>query len=201
MASCALPEIESVQLIGELNQDDIGQWSIGQQSIEIDELLLEQDLDKRLLISGHFEDGVIIADAIGLDSVELVLDQVTEMIYEGILFDMEVQDFHEASDLLLELDSFSDEVYEEGDWESDDYYDDYYEEDEHENFDDYTEDGFREDNEGDYLDEDEIEYGESEFEEDEQPEDDYFDESEIDHEEFEDIEEEEDEDEDENTMS
>ena len=33
-----VPESESVQLIGELSQNEAGQWSIGQQSVEIDEL-------------------------------------------------------------------------------------------------------------------------------------------------------------------
>ena len=152
----------------------------------------DQEIDKRLLISGHLEEGIIVADAIGLDSVEFVLDQVTEMIYEGVLFDMEAQDFHEASDLLLELDNFSDDMFEENDyedfeelgrWESDDYYDDYYEDDEYEDYDDYTE--------GDYSDENELEYDESEqeeFDEGELSEEEFFDESEIEHDQPEDFE-------------
>jgi len=145
-----LPQIEQVQLIGELVQTEQGHWSINNQAIAIDELLLLDNIDKRVLISGQLNNGIMIAEAIGIDSVEMILDQVAEIIYEGNSFDMHEQSFHEASDLLIELDSlseqfhdaeevypaeesfyeseafeggtFEDEAFENGNWESENYY-------------------------------------------------------------------------------
>jgi len=108
-----LPQIEQVQLIGELVQTEQGLWSINNQAIAIDELLLLDDIDKRVLISGQLNNGIMIAEAIGIDSVEMILDQVAEIIYEGNSFDMHEQSFHEASDLIIELDSLSEQFHDE----------------------------------------------------------------------------------------
>lgn len=83
--------LDSLQLIGELKQSDDGLWQINHQTIHIDELLLFDDLSKRALISGHLEGEVFIADAIGTDSIKTVLEGVSEVIYEGYVFDMELE--------------------------------------------------------------------------------------------------------------
>jgi len=182
-----LPQIEQVQLIGELVQTEQGQWSINNQAIVIDELLLLDDIDKRVLISGQLNDGIMIAEAIGIDSVEMVLDQVTEIIYEGNSFDMNEQGFHEASDLIIGLDSlpeqfhheepeeafyedevFEDEAFEDGNWESENYYEndepEGYESESYELESDELE-NYEDDFEDDYIDEDTIDYDEIELDE------------------------------------
>ena len=84
-------QLDSLQLIGELEQSEKGLWQINNQTIEIDELLLFGDLSKRALVSGHLEGEVFIAEAIGTDSIEAVLEGVSEIIYEGYVFDMEME--------------------------------------------------------------------------------------------------------------
>jgi len=129
-----LPDIEQVQLIGELSQTEHGQWFISKQEVVIDELLLIDDLNQRVLISGQLEDGIMIAETIGIDSVESILDQVTEVIYEGNLFDLGDEGFHDPSDLIFNLDSSSEQFYEQGSFDSGEVYDE--EEFEHEAFED-----------------------------------------------------------------
>ena len=129
-----LPNIEQVQLIGELSQTEHGQWFISKQEVVIDELLLIDDLNQRVLISGQLEDGIMIAETIGIDSVESILDQVTEVIYEGNLFDLGDEGFHDPSDLIFNLDSSSEQFYEQGSFDSGEVYDE--EEFEHEAFED-----------------------------------------------------------------
>jgi len=84
-------QLENLQLIGELEQNKKGLWEINDQIIEIDELLLLDNLSKRALVSGYLDGGVFIADAIGTDSIEMMLEDVSEIIYEGYIFDMEME--------------------------------------------------------------------------------------------------------------
>ena len=81
-------QVEEFQLIGELKQNETGHWQINDQNIQIDELLLFDGLDKRTLVSGHLEGEILVAEAIGSDSIETVLEDVSEIIYEGYVFDM-----------------------------------------------------------------------------------------------------------------
>jgi hypothetical protein len=81
---------EQVQLIGELTQSTQGNWQINGQNIEIDSLLVPDNLDKRLLVSGYLENGNLIAESIGVDSIEMVLEDVSELIYEGYYFEDEI---------------------------------------------------------------------------------------------------------------
>jgi hypothetical protein len=83
-------QLENLQLIGELERNEKGLWEINDQIIEIDELLLLDDISKRALVSGYLDGEVFIADAIGTDSIEMVLEGVAEIIYEGYIFDAEI---------------------------------------------------------------------------------------------------------------
>ncbi len=83
--------LDNLQLIGELEQSEKGLWQINDQTIKIDDLLLFGDLSKRALVSGYLEGEVFIAEAIGTDSIETVLEGVSEIIYEGYVFDMEME--------------------------------------------------------------------------------------------------------------
>ena len=84
-------QLDNLQLIGELEQSEKGLWQINDQTIKIDDLLLFGDLSKRALVSGYLEGEVFIAEAIGTDSIETVLEGVSEIIYEGYVFDMEME--------------------------------------------------------------------------------------------------------------
>ena len=84
-------QVDAFQLIGALKQNENGLWQIQQQNIQIDELLLFDGLDgldKRTLVSGHLEGELLVAEAIGSDSIETVFEDVSEIIYEGYVYDM-----------------------------------------------------------------------------------------------------------------
>jgi len=83
-------QLENLQLIGELDKNEKGLWEINNQIIEIDELLLLDDLSKRTLVSGHLEGELFIANEIGTDSIEIMLEGVSEIIYEGYVFDTDM---------------------------------------------------------------------------------------------------------------
>jgi len=83
--------LENLQLIGELDQNEKGQWEINDQVIDIDELLLLDNFSKRTLVSGYLDGEVFIADTIGTDSIEMMLEGVSEIIYEGYIFDTEME--------------------------------------------------------------------------------------------------------------
>lgn len=81
---------EQIQLIGELSQNQNGSWHINKQSIEIDALLIPEDQNKRILVSGYLENETLVAESIGIDSIELVLEDASELIYEGYYFEDEM---------------------------------------------------------------------------------------------------------------
>lgn len=88
-----IPAPEQIQLIGELEQTTDGQWHINEQIVEIDELLLPDEFDKRVLVSGQLMDHHLIAESIGLDSIETVLQDATDLIYEGYFYEQEMDGF------------------------------------------------------------------------------------------------------------
>lgn len=79
---------ETVQLIGQIEQTDGGEWLLNQQAVAIDDSLLLEDLE-RVLVSGHLEGDVLVADSIGPDSIDTLMSQVTELVYEGYLYNMD----------------------------------------------------------------------------------------------------------------
>lgn len=82
---------EQLQLIGELSQTASGNWQINNQTIEIDNLLIPETLDKRLLVSGQLEGENLIAESIDIDSIEIILEDASELIYEGYYFEDEIE--------------------------------------------------------------------------------------------------------------
>lgn len=84
---------EHIQLIGELEQNADGKWQINDQIVEIDSVLMPEGIDKRVLISGHLEGDYLIAESLDRDSIETVLEEVSELIYEGYYFEEEMDGF------------------------------------------------------------------------------------------------------------
>ncbi|GLQ33329.1 hypothetical protein GCM10007876_38090 [Litoribrevibacter albus] len=79
-----------VELIGVLSQSEDGQWRINDQTVVIDAALLamgSDHLNDRVLISGVMDDDQIVVESMDQDSIELVFEQVNELIYEGYLFE------------------------------------------------------------------------------------------------------------------
>ncbi len=158
-------EMSQIQLIGELEQTSEGHWQINNQTVEIDELLADELLDTenadhRVLISGQLEDEVFHVESINTDSVEYVLEQVNELIYEGYLLETHDDgtisiggfefDLHDAIEFEEVLEAYdhdeSDEEYDYDESEEDAYDEEYSEEDEDIYEDDtYEEESYEED--------------------------------------------------------
>ncbi|MCG8018468.1 MAG: DUF5666 domain-containing protein [Candidatus Thiodiazotropha sp. 'RUGA'] len=74
--------IEQVQLVGKLSQG-----SLSGQPVRIGvEMDFDSDAD-RLLVTGHLQDGVLIADRITRDAILNVVEQATDLLLEGFLYD------------------------------------------------------------------------------------------------------------------
>ncbi|MEW7984623.1 MAG: DUF5666 domain-containing protein [Candidatus Thiodiazotropha endolucinida] len=74
--------INKVQLVGKLSQG-----SLSGQPVRIG---VEMDFDSeadRLLVTGHLRDGVLIADRISRDAILGVVEQATDLLLEGFLYD------------------------------------------------------------------------------------------------------------------
>ncbi|MCG7927574.1 MAG: DUF5666 domain-containing protein [Candidatus Thiodiazotropha taylori] len=74
--------IEQVQLVGKLFQG-----SLSGQPVRIGvEMDFDSDAD-RLLVTGHLQDGVLIADRITRDAILNIVEQATDLLLEGFLYD------------------------------------------------------------------------------------------------------------------
>lgn len=71
-----------VQLVGKL----VGN-SLSGQPVNVAQGLVFNAEDERLLVSGRLQDGVLIVDEISRDAILNVVDQATELLMEGFLFD------------------------------------------------------------------------------------------------------------------
>ncbi|MFI0414473.1 MAG: DUF5666 domain-containing protein [Candidatus Thiodiazotropha sp.] len=74
--------INQVQLVGKLSQGNLSGQPV-RIGVEID---FDPDAD-RLLVTGHLQDGVLIADRITRDAILDVVEQATDLLLEGFLYD------------------------------------------------------------------------------------------------------------------
>jgi hypothetical protein len=87
-------ESVNVELIGELIQQSNGQWFVNNQAIVVDELLIDQQLDQeqsRTLITGVLNGETLHVESLGQDSIAQLFEQVDELLYEGYVFEDELE--------------------------------------------------------------------------------------------------------------
>ncbi|MCG8672786.1 MAG: DUF5666 domain-containing protein [Pseudomonadales bacterium] len=185
----------TVELIGPIKESD-GAQSIFGQPIQIDQLLadasdiVQPNSPRRVLVVGRYEDGLIKVERIETDSIQAVIEEASELVWEGFIqewdddfylngieFDLEdAFEFDEDELLILEgtleddefvLDEFY-EAQEEFEFDEDFDHDEFEDVEDHEEFEEVEEfeEGFEEDFEEDFEEFDDIEDEFEEFEED-----------------------------------
>ncbi|GAA3935996.1 hypothetical protein GCM10022277_35590 [Litoribacillus peritrichatus] len=198
-----VPELDQVQLIGELEQTSEGHWQINNQNLALDKLLAEElleseELDQRVLVSGQLEGDIFHVESIKADSIEFVLEHVNELIYEGYVseteedgtiniggYEFELEDAIELDEGIdveeyeNQLHDDDEEYFDEDEADTDFYEDDSEQEDYSNQEDEYAEDDFHdEDFEEEYYEDDDAldaDFEEEFYEEDMEPEfEDYY---------------------------
>lgn len=91
---------ERVELIGEITGDE-GSYRIGNQAIQLDALIALDAQDKREFVSGHLDEGVLVAEQLGEDPIAELLDDAENLILEGFMFEAEDQFSLSGVDLML----------------------------------------------------------------------------------------------------
>ncbi|MFC3150861.1 DUF5666 domain-containing protein [Litoribrevibacter euphylliae] len=83
--------VTQLELIGPLSQSDTGQWQIHDQGLVIDPALLDTDdsdyLGNRVLISGVLDGDQLVVEQLDQDSIDVIFERVNELIYEGYIFE------------------------------------------------------------------------------------------------------------------